>query len=74
MKLFCNIINHIHTIQNNSTLFNPISTIIITMFYNNFIGNEIIFTTRNKFDYLSTILHNELLLNDDLNRFRAIEI
>lgn len=64
MKLFCDIINHIHTIQNNSTLLNPISSIIITMFYNNFINNELIFTTRNKFDYLSTILHNELLLND----------
>lgn len=34
------------------------------MYYNNFINDLIVFTIRNKFDYLSTILYNNDLLYD----------
>jgi len=61
MKIFCNIIKKVH---DTKSIINPISNIIITMYYSNFINSEIRFTTRNKFDYLSTILHNKILLND----------
>ena len=61
MKLFCNIIERVHHIQ---SIINPISSIIITMYYSNFINNTIAFTTRNKFDYFITILHNDDLLYD----------
>jgi hypothetical protein len=61
MKLFCYIIERIHVIQ---SIINPISVIIITMYYSNFINHNIAFTTRNKFDYLSSVLHNDNLLYD----------
>jgi len=69
MKVFCNIVDKVHATK---SIINPISNIIITMYYSNFINSEIRFTTRNKFDYLHSVLQNQNLLYDVKQDFLCV--